>query len=256
MDLDDAQEDYFDAQLDVLLYWHRTTQLPVYAKSLREMDRALNDGATIEEMFILRGEFEGWWKNIQATALPMMSELLYSATDAQLDQFEAQYAKDTLKYTKPYAKLTPEQRRKRWAKEYREGMEYFIGSLTKEQKQLIASFRDRYAPDEGAWADYRRRYSAELVAMVRRRGSYAEFTLALRDLTLQRERFYGESYQATLDANSTVYAQVSVALLNLLNPKQREHLTKKLTEIAEDFTELSTDLPANVPVAGCLVTCS
>jgi Family of unknown function (DUF6279) len=256
MKLDPAQEAFFDAQLDVLLYWHRTTQLPLYSKELLELDGALADGASKEELFVLQSHIEDWWNQIQEAGMPMATELLYSASDAQLDQFSAQYAKDSDKYTKPYAKLSLDERRARWAKEYREGMEYFTGGLTNEQKKLIAGFRDRYVPDERAWAEYRQRYCAELVASVRRRGSFTEFSVTLRDMTLNRERWYGDEYQKSLDANRALYSDVSVALLNSLSAEQHEHLSKRLREIAQDLFELSTDLPPNVPTAGCLVTCT
>lgn len=256
MDLDPAQEAFFDAQLDVLLYWHRTTQLPDYSKTLLELDGSLADGATVEELFVFRGHIDDWWQQIQEAGMPMATELLYSASDAQLEQFSEQYEKDSQKYTKPYSKLSLDERRARWVKEYREGMEFFTGRLTAEQKKLIASYQDRYVPDEQAWVDYRRRYCADLVAVVRRRGSFTEFSVTLRDMTFNRERWHGDEYQKSLDSNQALYADVSVALLNSLNAEQHEHLSKRLHEFAQDLLELSTDLPPNVPTAGCLVTCT
>lgn len=256
MELDPAQQAFFDAQLDVLLYWHRTTQLPVYAKTLLEFDNSVADGASVEEMFVLRGDVEDWWKAIQEAGMPAAAELMYSATDAQLDQFSEQTEKDTQKYVKPYIKLTLDERRERWAKEYREGMEYFLGRLTSDQKKLINGFSVRFTPDEHGWVEYRRRYGAELIALVRRRGSFVEFNLTFRDMSFHRERWHGEEYQKALDANDSLYADVTVALLNSLNAEQHDHLSKKLHELAKDLLELSTDLPPNVPTAGCLVTCT
>jgi Family of unknown function (DUF6279) len=255
MSLDDTQQAYFDAQLDVLLYWHRTTQLPIYAQALRQTDASLADGASVEEMFVLRDDIEAWWNAVQEAALPMLSELLYSATDAQLEQFALQYDKDTLKYIKPYVKLSTEKRRARWAKEYREGMEYFVGRLSTQQRKLIAGFQQRYVPDELAWQAYRDRYGDALIAMVRKREPYAVFALQLRDMALSRKRWYGE-YRNALDANSALYADVSVALLNSLDAQQRARLSERLLSIAQDFVELSQELPDNAPTAGCLVTCS
>jgi Family of unknown function (DUF6279) len=256
MSLDGAQQAYFDAQLDVVLYWHRTTQVPIYAQALRDADRSLADGASVEEMFVLRDDVEQWWRAIQEAALPMMSELLYSATDAQLEQFAAQYDEDTLKYIKPYVKLSPEKRRARWAKEYREGMEYFTGRLSKQQRQLIAAYQQRYVPDEAAWQAYRDRYGDALIAMVRQREPFAKFALQLRAMALSRENWYGEAYRDALAANSALYADVSVALINSLDAEQRARLSERLAGIAQDFVELSQELPDNVPTAGCLVTCS
>jgi hypothetical protein len=256
MDLDPAQQAFFDAHLDVLLYWHRTTQLPIYAKTLIEFDHSVVDGASVEEMFVLRGHVDDWWKAIQEAGMPAAAELLYSATDAQLDQFSEQTEKDTRKYVKPYIKLSLDERRERWAKEYRDGMEFFIGRLSAEQKKLINGFSVRFTPDEHGWVEYRRRYGAELMAVVRKRGAFTEFNLTFRDMAFHRERWYGEEYQAALDSNESLYADVSIALLNSLNAEQHEHLSKRLHDLARDLLELSADVPPNVPTAGCLVTCT
>jgi len=152
--------------------------------------------------------------------------------------------------------LSLDERRERWVKEYRDGMEYFTGHLTAEQKKLIAGFSVRFTPDERGWVEYRRRYGAELLAVVRRHGSFAEFNLTFRDMSFHRDRWYGEEYQAALDSNQSLYADVSVALLNSLNAEQHDHLSKRLHELAKDLLELSTDLPPNVPTSGCLVTCA
>ena len=61
MDLDAKQDAFFKAELASMLYWHRTTQLPTYARAIRDFDGQLADGATVEDLFVLRQEVEGWW---------------------------------------------------------------------------------------------------------------------------------------------------------------------------------------------------
>ena len=95
MKLDPAQETYFQNELDALLYWHRTTQLPIYAKAIREFDAEIGNGATVEDLFVLSKEVEGWWDQVLEASMPLSTELMYSATDAQLDQFAVQYTFDT-----------------------------------------------------------------------------------------------------------------------------------------------------------------
>jgi hypothetical protein len=42
----------------------------LYAKTLLEFDNPVADGASVEEMFVLRGDVEDWWKAIQKPACP------------------------------------------------------------------------------------------------------------------------------------------------------------------------------------------
>jgi Family of unknown function (DUF6279) len=255
MKLDDAQQDYFQAELDTLLYWHRTTQLPIYARELRQLDASLADGATVEELFVFRTEVEAWWDAILQASLPMSTELLYSATDAQLDQFALQFAKDARKYVKPYEKLTPDARRARWAREFRDYFERFTGNLNKDQKNLIEAYSARFTPDDESWAEYRKRYGLAMVALVRERQPYVQFSRAFRDMTFGRERWYGDEYAQALASNQDLYRDVTLALLDSLTSDQRKKLSNTLQDVAKDFDELALDAPAAPPAEACLLTC-
>ena len=255
LNLDAAQEAYFRSQVDVFLYWHRTTELPVYAQGLRELDVALADGATIEEMFFVREEVDAWWRRILEASLPLSTQLMYSATDAQLDRFSAQFEKDTLKYIKPYEKLSVDARRERWARELRENFENFTGRLGDEQRQLIDRRSARWVPDDRGWADYRLRYRDALLALVRQRDPYIEFSRAFRDLTLNRERWYGDGYAAAQAANEDVYRDLSIEIINSLTADQRRELSKTLLDVAKDFDELTRDASPTAPPGACLVAC-
>ncbi len=255
MELDPSQEAFFKAELASVLYWHRTTQLPIYAHAIRELDGELANGATVEELFVFRQEVEGWWDRILTASLPLSSQLMYSATDEQLDQFSVQYAKDIRKYVKPYEKLTPDERREKWAREFRDYFEFFSGNLNNDQKKMIEAQSRRFVPDDQSWAEYRKRYGAALVALVRQRMSYVEFSRAFSDMTFSRERWYGEEYAAALESNRDLYRDLSLALLGSLTAEQRRTLSKNLLNVAKDLDELSTDVAGVAPVSACLIGC-
>jgi hypothetical protein len=255
LDLDPAQETYFKSELAAVLYWHRTTELPVYARALRQLDLALTDGATVEEMFSFGEEIEAWWQRILEATLPLSTQLMYSASDVQLDRFTAQVDKDTLKYIKPYEKLSVDARRERWAREVRDNFETFTGRLNNDQRQLINQFSARWVPDDRSWADYRRRYGAALVALVRERDGYIEFSRAFRELTFNRERYYGDDYASALAANQDLFRDLSIEIVNSLTPDQHRELSKNLLDAAKDFDELALDAPPTAPPSACLIEC-
>jgi len=256
MELDPQQDAYFKAELKSVLYWHRTTQLPIYAKALRELDADFANGPSMEEMTVFTEEVDGWWRNILEATLPLGSQLLYSASDAQIDQFAAQYERDVKKYVKPYAKMTPEERRERWARDFQDYFEVFAGHLNNEQRDMIRAQSGRFVPDDRSWADYRRRYGAALIALMRERGTYVEFSRAYRDLTFNRERWYTDEYAAALAANRALYRGLTLAVLDSLTIAQRRDLSKNLQDFARDFDELAAEAPAEAPPpAPCLVGC-
>ncbi len=253
--MDPAQDAYFRAELQSVLYWHRTTQLPAYARAIRHLDTELADGASVEELTAFSDDVEAWWRKILEASLPLSTQLLYSATDAQLDQFATQYDKDVKKYVKPYEKLTPAARQERWARDFRDYFEWFVGRVNAEQKQLIAAQSSRFVPDDRSWADYRARYGAALLALVRERRTYVEFARAFRDMTFNRERWYGDEYAAALASNRILYRDLTIALLDSLTPVQRRALSKSLQDMAQDFDELATEAAPTAPPSACLIAC-
>ncbi len=156
---------------------------------------------------------------------------------------------------KPYRNLTADERRGRWAKEFGDGLENFVGSITADQRALIVGYAPSYEPDDGAWLEYRQRWQDELLALVRKRLSYVEFELAFRDMAVNRERWYGAEYQRIVDANEVLFRNVTVAVLNGLDATQRAELSQKLRGYARDFDELVAEAAAAPPPAVCLVTC-
>ena len=71
-------------------------------------------------------------------------------------------AKNNEKWLKPYRSLDPDARRARWAKDYADALENFVGGLSTGQRELIARFSAQWQPDDASWLDYRQRWQADL----------------------------------------------------------------------------------------------
>ncbi len=82
-----------------------------------------------------------------------------------------------------------------------------------------------------------------------------EFSRAFREMTFNRERFYGDEYAAALASNQELYRDVSIEVVNSLTPDQHRELSKTLLDVAKDFDELALDAPPTAPPSACLVDC-
>jgi len=253
--MDARQEQYFRSELEVLLHWHRTTQLPVYAQGLERIDREVARGLDLEDLLALEEMLSTWGRTLIEAGMPMSAELLYSLDDAQIEALAVAFEKNNDKWLKPYRNLDLGRRRLRWAEEFRDALENFVGRLTPAQRELVARASGSYEPDDAAWLEYRRRWQKDLVALVRARPGYPEFLLSFRSMWLQRERWYGAEYQRIFEANEAMYRRLTLEVLASLEPAQREALSGRLLGIAKDFAELAADAPPTSPAAACLVTC-
>ena len=83
VDMTDAQREYFEAEVDAMLYWHRAEELPRYAAYLDELEPALGAGADPDEVQGLFDTMYAWWEAIEARAMPMLTEILLSLSDGE-----------------------------------------------------------------------------------------------------------------------------------------------------------------------------
>jgi hypothetical protein len=255
IEMDARQEEFFKRRLGVWLYWHRTTQLPRYARGVERIEREIRSGLSLEELLDIERMTTDWFDTLVAETVPFAAEVLHSLRDEQIGQLEKGFAKNNEKWLKPYRGLDPEERRKEWMEEYGDALENFIGKLGTAQRTIIERYGAEWRSDDDTWLAYRERWQRDLVALIRERRSHAEFELAFREMSLRRERYYGEDYRATFEANEAMYRRLTIDVLASLDAAQRATLSGKLLEIARDFDELAAEAPPTAPPAACLITC-
>ena len=256
VELDDKQMDYLRAELDVVLYWHRTTQLPQYAVMLRDIDAAVTMGLTREHMAVFEERMLGYGEAILGESVPMMAEILYDLSEEQAADLAVRSEKVNQKYLKEIDGLSRAERQERWAKDFRDAYGMFVGKVTKEQRAIIAAEQGRYRPEEEVWVEYRRRWQGYLQEMLAKRGAYSAFELRFKDLAMNRERWYGPEYEAVFMHNEQLYRDLSLALTAAMTEKQHETLTDKLNEWADVLEELSVEGKPPKNPTPCLVTCT
>lgn len=255
VDLTSVQNTYLREQLDVVMYWHRTTQLPEYAVMLREIDDAVSEGLTREHLAVFEEQMLGHGEAALEKFVPVMAEILYDLSQEQVAGLARRSEKVNQKYLKEVDGLTTEERQQRWANDFRDGFAMFVGKVTSEQKAIVEAQQERYRPEEEVWVEYRRRWQNNLQLMLAERGPFSEFELKFRDLALNRERWYGPEYEAVFKHNEQLYRDLTLALTAAMTEKQHAALTGKLTEWAQAFEELAVEGEAPANAKPCLVTC-
>jgi len=254
--LDQTQERYLKSEVDAVLYWHRTTQLPLYARGLERVADQLDRGASLEDLLATEEMVNGWADAIGEQTNPVAAELLYSMKDAQLTELAAGLDANNEKWLKPYRDMNAQERAEKWTKEYVDLLENFTPRLNANERALVQRRSAGYVSDDAAWLDYRKRWQRELLDRVRAHDGFERFSLEYADMSNHRERWYGDNYQKILDSNASLYRTVTLEILQMLGDERRRKLTAKLRSFAQDFDELAADAPPTPPtVTVCLVSC-
>ncbi len=239
LDLDRAQRDWLRARMRLFLHWHRTNQLPRWSAALRDFDLAVQDGVRAEDFEALVRAGEAWSDEIVMEILPTTTELLASLSDAQVAALPAAFAARNAELNEDYAGLPEAEQKAVWRREMRDGLDRWIGELNAGQELLLDAASEEVVAANDSWIGYRERWQAELMAALARRGDVAALEATLRSLMLDRERWYTEDYARTRAINDAAYRSFTVALLASLDARQRERLSRRLVDLAEDFEALA-----------------
>lgn len=262
VDFNKEQRAYFDGQLAHVLYWHRQTQLPMYAELFASMPQRSLEGITTDEFAALALTAEGWGGAIEERALPLATQILLSLSAKQQQQLPGRLAKANAEFLEDELDKTLAQDQQRWRKAVVKGFRRFIGRLTSEQREYVQAMSLNYRSERDLWVAYRSRWQAQILEQLQSWGaqevSAQQFANFMVELSANRQDYYGE-FEAVTMANRRMAAQVSAWLLSNLTPAQEEKFADVMQDIAGDLAELANDLPKNkpspmpclVPVTGC-----
>ena len=255
--MDEAQEAYFTAEVDAIHYWHRTTELPLYADYLDSLPSRLDQEVSESDVQEVFDTFYAWWEVFEAKTLPFVTEMMLSLSDEQVAGLPERLEKDNDRFAEDEFDKPLDEVQEDWRKQYADTMTRFSGRLTKEQKDYLKAQSVRYVPQFELWADYRARWQADLLDLLRNgRQAPEAFTEAFVAISQNREAYYGEELTAVFETNEQLAREVTAWLINNLTEKQRERFFERIGEMADTFRELAAEAPDEVPAGGgCLVRC-
>jgi len=256
IDMTSDQRAYFDAAFEDLWIWHRGAHLPQYAAFLDSVAVRFADGTSEGEMQQVVDQVVAWAEEVQGRALPATAEMLASLSDAQVLALAATLEERNREIAEPELDVSMAEIRRLWVEEFSERFSRFSGNLTSVQQAYLRSQAERYQPERVLWADYRRRWQADLLALLRFRQDLTGLERGLGELARHRELYYGSRLTAVDHNNVKLLRESSVWMVNSLTDRQRQRFSDRLGELAEDFRALAArETAAPTAPLPCLVDC-
>jgi len=238
LDLNAEQRAYFKQELADLIRWHRANHLPMYADYISDLAVQYSDGVSEAQIQALFEQFMLWGEEIEQRGMPVAIELLRSLSDEQLAQLPVRLEESNLELAEDELGLALEDAQLEWARDFADVMSRFTGRLDRQQKAYIKFRSTAYQPEMAMWADYRRRWQADMLKMLEYRHE-EQFAADFRALAKARESYYGPEYTAVNNANIALSRETASYLLSNLNERQSKRFTQSLEEMAADLAELA-----------------
>lgn len=240
--LDSHQSSLLKSRLMRQLEWHCQTQLSAYAAYLREIAADFEKSSPSATYATLEARFARLlvlWRDLMRQIAPDVADILITATDEQIEELfsnlEKQNRELRSEYLDPPADELLETRQKKMLKR----LDYWISSLTTQQKQAVRDWNLRLQPISEEWLQNRERFQADLHRLLARRSDSAEFREKLSEMLIYPEHSRLPEFQEKLEYNTAVTLNFMVTIARMMTPEQRKKLVGRLNDLAEDFDRLS-----------------
>jgi hypothetical protein len=236
-DFQGEQSDDLDRALGGFLAWHRTQELPGYARLADEAAARMRRGLKREDLEWSYDAVRAEVREALGAAATDMAGLLDRLQPAQITHLEQRLAEENRKFVKEQVQGTPEERHERRVKRNVERLAEWYGPLSDAQVERVRRYSAR-APFSAELRDRdRRRRQAEFVAILRAKEAQKRLAAWAQDWDGGRERAYVEASKAT----TTAYMDLMLDLDRTLSAEQRERAAARLQRYAALFNSLAAE---------------
>jgi hypothetical protein len=233
--LSSEQRELASRRLEGLHAWHRRTQLEDYVGFLKGVQRRVAAGP-IEEADIRRWRVEVFERirPIAEQAAPGVAEVALSVEPKQLARMREELERDNRKLRKEWMPPGHDDRIEARGRRYIDRAEFFMGSLSSQQKQLARRLAAEAPPTEDVWYAQRVARQQDMLALMdrirREQPSEAVATGWIREHLLRYARPSEGPERAGAESSLAASDAMTATMLAHATPKQHEHLQRKLQE--------------------------
>lgn len=238
--LDDSQRNELHVWLNETLQWHRRSELVRYAKFLRELVTTAERPGNTATYKGIEAQVEGFGSRLVEQATPDAARLLTSLTPEQLDELEKNLTEKARERNEKSLKAQAEGKwHEKRAKDVEKQLKRWTGSVTKEQRQLIAQLSTQFQSTTTDWLESQERWRHAMFSALRARftagQSPAEVEERILALLRTPDTQWTRAYQAKATQNREQSLTVLGAIDASLTAPQRAYLQRELTQLAEQL---------------------
>jgi len=233
IDLDAAQKAQFDQHFDALWRWHRSEQLPRYAAELRQLQTLALAPISPATLQPLGDQLRRHARTLTAETLAALAPTLASLRDDQVSALLAKLADDRERQARKQARLSDAKWREQRADTAIDRLDDWAGSVTPAQRQRIEAWAAQLQRDDDQddARDQAGRQQFETLLRQRREPGFSD-----RLVGFALAPFDEPEPDAARDRTRQLLADLSA----LATPRQREHLARRLGELADELDALAT----------------
>lgn len=237
--LDDALEDVLEQRTEVLLSWHRRTQLIQYADWLQEMQDDVHQGITINEIRQHASKLETFWHSIvlklneeMVILLPLLDNNHRQELFESIDEKNADYKND-------YIDISDTEKIEQFSDRMVDSYENWLGDLDDVQLTLIHETAAQLQSHASMKLQQRIEWQLQISIILEKPASDKQKAHELREFFDQFGKHIRETRQKANQRNQELLIELTFNIVNRLSEDQSNYLMAKTSDFIRMLTELS-----------------
>ncbi|WHI45843.1 DUF6279 family lipoprotein [Microbulbifer sp. JMSA004] len=239
VDLNSQQELEFQGALNSFFHWHRQTQLPKYANFLTQLADKVDQGQLEDpQLGPAEDEVRHFISSASNNAFNLILPIAAQLTPQQIDRLQHNLIKKQKKTLEKWQR-SPWKVQRRRDRQIRKESRRWLGSLTDQQKQLIAAWVKQVEYNPVLRNEQQQIWQSHAIELLRQKpDGYLE---KLRSLLENPEQLWTDEYRKAQEQRKIQARELGEEILSSTSPTQRRHLSKTLRDYAQDFRTLSSE---------------
>ena len=235
VDLDRDQKKYLDELLTPFFQWHRVEEMPKYAQIIGDLELAINDEVDIGSIALITHNVEESWVRLEDQMIMWATPLARELSDEQITKFIQVLKTKTTQSEKKLLVRNDQVYQSDSYKSLRKNLRRFMGSLTKDQLDLVKITSKEMKRVDAERIQSRKAFNEKLSLILQREQGWEE---RLKKIT-HNDELVAENYQSTYAFNTDLIQHLLVAILNSRNDKQDQKLRTQLARYKADINSLA-----------------
>ena len=237
IELNSEQEAQFDDYLNNWLQWHKSSELARYKAQLEQIkQQVINNELDYTQVTTHFEHAKAHWARVRNEVSPELVKMAKNLSDEQIVTLFAALEKENKEEEEELAAIeedSAEERMEKRIERMEENVSARIGKLSKEQKQIIATYADQFVPTMEEWISYRRNIQNAARRLFVARRVDSEFENKLLVLMKQPETYRSKAFNEASEHNTKTMATMIAEVASTLTTKQKDKLIENIDEFIE-----------------------
>ncbi|MEZ8701320.1 DUF6279 family lipoprotein [Vibrio cyclitrophicus] len=236
--LTNSQESELEERLDLLQQWHKETQLPLYVSQLEVIENV--DRSELTSAFIVNqsDQIKNHIRSIVNKFSPDIYALSMQLSAKQDNQFLKNFREKQQDSYQERLSLNDEDSRERYRERVKERLERWLGSVSKEQKQIIFAWSQEWINTNDSWRKYQNNTYQALSTLTEKKTDLHIAQPIIMKLLLNHEAYYSDGLESTLTKNTETSAKFLVDIAATSSDKQWVYFMNELESLKSTLVAL------------------